>query len=381
VLILAVSSSPISAYPPDPDNAALLYYQAFLSYQKPDDTVRTMIRDLTKGEIELNEEIKDYIPRCRLAMEFAAIAAEIPKCDWGLRYSEGYDMVMNHLGQYRDLSRIIIAKAKILAAEGDYKAAIERCLTAVKMARHSGDETVVSLLVAKSIGGFADKCIQGILADMPGDLKVLTHLRDQLEALSKKPLSFRKTLEIEREVGLEAMHVEKIGNLIQAFAAGDGDKEDPLEKFDELHDEAVLKKCRDYYANHMARLLAILDSQSPYTETYEQLNKLSEQPHKDMARKPEAALTAGMVPALFKSYARMLAADAYSNAVRAAIEVYIVNAKTGQLPKRLPSGSPKDLFSGKDFEYEKTKNGFILRCRAKDLDKGEICEYEFKIKK
>ena len=41
----------------------------------------------------------------------------------------------------------------------------------------------------------------------------------------------------------------------------------------------------------------------------------------------------------------------------------------------------EDLFSGEDFEYKKTEAGFVLRCRAKDLDKDEIHQYEFKVRK
>jgi hypothetical protein len=69
------------------------------------------------------------------------------------------------------------------------------------------------------------------------------------------------------------------------------------------------------------------------------------------------------------------------NAIIAAVEIYIVKAKTSRLPDTLPAGLPRDLFSGKDFEYEKTKDGFILRCRGKDLDKDEFYQYEFKVPK
>jgi len=47
----------------------------------------------------------------------------------------------------------------------------------------------------------------------------------------------------------------------------------------------------------------------------------------------------------------------------------------------LPEDTPMDLFSGKDFKYEKTKEGFVLRCQGKDLVKNKIYEYEFKVKK
>ena len=69
------------------------------------------------------------------------------------------------------------------------------------------------------------------------------------------------------------------------------------------------------------------------------------------------------------------------NAIIAAIEIYIIKAKSGKLPDKLPSGLPKDLFSDKDFIYAKTGDGFILRCQGKDLDRNEIHEYEFKVKK
>ena len=60
---------------------------------------------------------------------------------------------------------------------------------------------------------------------------------------------------------------------------------------------------------------------------------------------------------------------------------YIIKARTGRLPEKLPADVPRDLFSGEDFEYEKTKDAFLLRCRAKDLDKDEIYQYEFKVVK
>ena len=42
-LILLVSTYSTFALPPDPDNAALLYYQVFLIYEKPDDTMKDMV--------------------------------------------------------------------------------------------------------------------------------------------------------------------------------------------------------------------------------------------------------------------------------------------------------------------------------------------------
>ena len=65
--------------------------------------------------------------------------------------------------------------------------------------------------------------------------------------------------------------------------------------------------------------------------------------------------------------------------LRAAIEIYQIKAATGKLPQKLPAGMPKDMFSGKDFEYSVTRGGFVLKCRAKNLKADKIEEYEFGI--
>jgi hypothetical protein len=64
-----------------------------------------------------------------------------------------------------------------------------------------------------------------------------------------------------------------------------------------------------------------------------------------------------------------------------AIEILLDRARTGRLADELPAGVPKDLFSGKDFKYEKTKEGFILHCRDEGLGKNKLYQYEFKLGK
>jgi hypothetical protein len=88
-----------------------------------------------------------------------------------------------------------------------------------------------------------------------------------------------------------------------------------------------------------------------------------------------------LTPALSKIVGLDLKARTQFNAVKTALELYIVKAKTGQLPDALIDNMPRDLFSGEDFKYEKTKDGFVLRCQGKDLSKDEIYEYKFKVKK
>ena len=83
------------------------------------------------------------------------------------------------------------------------------------------------------------------------------------------------------------------------------------------------------------------------------------------------------MPAVLKMYGTQVRHKADFNALQAAIDVYLVKAATGQLPQTLPVVSSKDPYTGGEFKYEPTGNGFVLRCGAKDLEKNEVREYRF----
>ena len=381
-LMLLILATPAFAYPPDPDNAALLYYQSYIAYEKADDTMQEMVSDLSRGKIEPNERIRKYIENCRGAIKLAVAASEVPNCNWGLKYSDGFEMLLSHLAQTRKLAFIIGAETRILAADGDYRKALERSLTLRKISKHMDDDTIISLLVSSALGKMADNHIQYLLADMPQDLKTLTWLKSQLAVIDSKSLSSRATTNYERELSLEHMHLDKLKKLIE-IVRGEPVKPGSKEA-EQLRnvDQATIDKNRAYYIKHMDRLQTILSAPMNYAKVYSELKELHKQPHKDLAENKIDAYITSIIAA---DYGRIVSIETrdktFSNAVRAAVEIYIQKAKTGQLPETLPTGLPKDLFSGKDFRYEKTADGFTLRCRGKDLDKNETYSYEFKVRK
>ena len=326
--------------------------------------------------------MEDYVGSCRGAIKLAVVASELRQCDWGLRYSEGFDMLLSHLGQTRGLVQILIADARIQASRGNYELALERCVTTIKMSRHMGDDMLVSFLVGTAMESMADNCIADLLGQMPADSKVLEQLGADLASFAKRPLSAAKPLDMEREVAAEQMRMDKIGDLMRSLDAKKSEEE-VLEEVRKLGGEAFLKKGRDYYRKHMSSVISILRSGAAYGETHQQLTELAGKLPKDPGpeKSPEAMFTTAVTPAISRVYGLMIKGRTQANALRAAVEVYLAKAKTGKLPDSLPSGSPKDLFSGKDFEYKKTKAGFLLRCRGKDLGKDKIQEYEFKVAK
>ena len=67
------------------------------------------------------------------------------------------------------------------------------------------------------------------------------------------------------------------------------------------------------------------------------------------------------------------------NNIRAAVDIYLIFAKTGRLPEKLPEHLPKDPFTGEDFIYEITDEGFVLHYRAEGIPDYMIRENEYKI--
>ena len=373
-----MSTPVVFALPPDPDNAALLYYQAFLLYPQADDSIRDLLRDLSQGKIDPNERITEYVESCHASLELAMVASEIPMCNWGVRFSEGFAANLPFLAQARSLYFLMTADARILAGESAYRDALARCLAAKRMGQHIGDNMLISVLVAIVIDKGTNDCIRDIIGTMPADADTLQWLKTQLATVPTRALSINHALKLESEVALQTMQIENIDMLVETLTdAGIKVTDEMLQAVD----EKSLAKCREYYSNHMSAMQNILSAPMRYTKKYSELKKLDERAQSEKEENTNAVLTAFLAPTTAKAYNHSVRAHALNNATRTAVDIYIIKARTGKLPDGLPADAPKDPFSGKDFEYEVKKNSFILRCQAEDLEKDEIHQYEFKVKK
>jgi hypothetical protein len=183
----------------------------------------------------------------------------------------------------------------------------------------------------------------------------------------------------EREIALQQIRKDMIGTLLDNLVdTTDGLSKEAIERI-RNGDEEFLAASREYYSNFITSVQIALDL--PYPQSYKQLKQLHEKAEQQTTDNPAAILSAAVFPAVTRICTLGIRADNNTNVLKSAIDIYIAKAKTGSLPDTLPADLPKDLYSGKDFEYEKTKDGFVLRCRGKDLDKDEIFKYEFKVPK
>lgn len=382
ILITFGLTASVYALPPDPDNAALLYYQAFLFQKQPDDTMKEMVADLSRGKIPLHDKIAEYVQSNRRVIELTTAAAELPICDWGLKFSDGFSMEMPYLSQAKNLGMLVVADARILASKADYGSAIDGCLTARKFALHIAEApTYISYLVGFSIERIANRCIQDVLIPGQFDHETLAWLKEQLAELEERTIPLEVYIDAEHQVIVSyMMTIEKVGELVPLLEGFVFAEDNVLESVARQRivaaDEQFCNKNRDYFNKYMAGQRSAISL--PYAQAYSRLKDLDGKPRQEFEKDPDATLAVALAPALRKLYNYDMQRRTFSNATKAGVEICIIRAKTGQLPDALPAGLPKDMFSGEDFEYESKDGGFILRCRAKDLQQDKVHEYEFK---
>lgn len=374
-LVVIFVTSPVSAIPPDPDNAALLYYQGFLSLVELDEEALDHIADVARGNIAPDDKVRQDISQCMGAIQFAEAAAQVLACNWGVRYSQGFECLLPQMAQSRFLTFVLVADARIRASDGDYKGALERCLMTVKFAHHVGDDTFISYLVSLSVRTLAYKCTQDIVGRIGSDEELLEWFKNEFAISRAWDLSPVRPLKIELELVTDLMQMDSIEKLSRIMADSDEEK---VEEIMKVVDEKILEQARRIYSDRMNSAMIIFSGSTPYELAYAQLKESSTDFDPNY---PPSAGAGVFVPALDSILTSRTRVETHANAIQAAVEILLTRIKTGQLPDTLPIGLPKDVFSSKDFIYEKTGDGFILRCQGKDLLKEEIHQYEFKISK
>ena len=377
VLVVAVvtQASPAVAYPPD--NAAVLYYKAFTLYERPDD-IGNALWDYWKGRIESNKKIEECIEKNRRIIDIVLDATRIDHCDWGLDYSQGAEVLLPPHNKARDIFALLAAEARTHADKGDYKKALGRCISTYRMARHLNERPIICYLVGTAINAATDQCVTQLLSEMPQDREILTWLRGELAGLDMQPFSVMPALTWKREAGIVSMSPERISDVVQSGLDDSPTKKKIFERISTA-DQQFFARNIAYWSDFMDRVKTAFGL--PYSEAYATLKQLDKDASEDFEKNPDATLTMCLAPTFLRIYVLSVRLEAGSDALRTAVEVYLAKARTGQLPEALPDNLPAEPFSGKPFEYTRTADGFVLRCRGKDLDKDEAYEYEFKVKR
>ena len=265
ILVLWMIGVHAATLPPDPDNAALLYYQAFLLRPEPDDETSASIDEVIRGG-EPDEKLRQYLnlPDCCETIELAEAAAQLPYCNWGIRFSQGARLPQ--LVHIRPLRFLLYADARVLATDGDYQAAFNRCLTIRRIARHIGDDTMLNYVVSLETDKSALRYIQNILGFIPPDTEILTWLRGRLASVQGAVLSPARALDMDLELIMQSMRNDPNDLLWLREQFIEDDQGNDPEYFWNLTDEELIALITEPYADFLDYALGVIDSEMPYEE-------------------------------------------------------------------------------------------------------------------
>ena len=453
---------------PDHKNAALLYYQALLLKPDHDMTVTNKFYDVYGG-LEPDTQVRTYLGEWLPSMKVSEIASRIPQCTWGV-WSEPTMNAHFLNGELRQPFYVIAADAITLAYDGHYRAALQRCMTLRRIARHLSYDSKLHF-TSSAFDGIALRTISLILGVMPPDGDVLVWFQGQL-AMFQEPTTFLEgTLQRNLKAKIERVQSSSISSLrdiLRKTAADERDKQ----KIRDLTDEQIRAQAIETVQGPIDSVFAILNSDKSTEQKHAEIQQLADHTVKtnpklgmmfatiysdelgkdiltvaiDLEMTEEQKLSEmqkiidkrvapdaiklltklsnaldreidldfladsemtdeqrlaemqkvlyelgeayriertfefpwNVITSLFGSQVRH---TAQINIIKAAIEIYLIVAKTGQLPKILPDGLPKDPVTGRDFVYEITDEGFDLRCQGEEFLRPKIRLLEFKVKK
>jgi hypothetical protein len=207
-----------------------------------------------------------------------------------------------------------------------------------------------------------------------GDVALLEWLKRELATTSEGALTPMRPLKIEREIALSTLRMENAEQYARLVAPEDEGKQKEILA---QASEEVFARARQIYAECSIKGVDIMGSSMPYAEAHVRLKALAARFDPNDAA---SGASRALAPALGSILSVKVRSEAYANAMRAGVDICLEKARSGKLPATLPAGLPKDPYSGEDFAYERTGDGFVLRCRGRDLDKDKLYEFAFPVK-
>lgn len=361
---------------PAPDNAALLYYQAMLLRPDFGDTY-TSIKNVLRGN-DPNEMVREYLDlrECRKAISLAEAATNILDCSWGIIRYQGNDLLI----EWRNLAYLLEVDARTLAFDGQYRAALERCLSIQRFARHFNDEGFLGYAVSMPIESHSLSCVRYILGLMPPDRDPLIWLQSQISSVQGAPPTPAIALEIEMNDYLQWLSEDP--NTIEWLRQNNSEKvedESTRQEILNLTDKEVLELIKELNNWFLSSVNRIVGSDMTYQHKYSELKELQEELINPPIIDPYYHLWTSLPRNLTGQHDIYVQGITVFNATRSTIEIYLIKAETGHLPETLPADLPKDPFSGQDFGYDVTNKGFTISFDPEDIGDLRIRQLEFTV--
>jgi hypothetical protein len=328
---------------PDEANAAVVYAQAYAAmqpllttYRNPDDSLSVFTEEICSDGALVH------------LVTLAQSAANRPSCVWQSEFfDEGFEAMLPHLGQARDLARLLAEAARCAEQHGDLDAAARALAAGLALGTNAiaSEPSLLSALVAIVIHNFITDAIEQTFQD--AEIPAGTGLEEALAAIDYQQM-LRQALLGEGALGLHAMNTTS--DRPPAVAALTG------YSFD---------RDRATYLDIMTRAVEHLEL-PPGSRDWSMLQEET----------PRSAILTGMIlPALDRAVVNFSAATARTTMASEALRLREYRKRHGTYPDDWPVSH--DPISGSRIHYKREGSGFLLWSDASALIDTERAQWRW----
>jgi|GEM_PF-708831 len=371
---------------PDARNGAVIYAKAFdLLHSKQPDTVNNALNNLLESETKYVEprpiepipvpasppvswaEARQAAESVKGIILLTQEALSKPECKFPVNWKDGINAKFPHLARWRDLIRALCAQSLIEAHDGKMDEALSTIDLALRSSKAAKDEpTLIATLVTIACTRISDNTLRAILKyDTPTESQS-KKLFDALSMTDYRP-EFANAVKSEITLGLWVFDYSlKTGiyNTLPTVFGFSGDAEKPTSTIRITRSIAsyawrpMLYVDGSIYLKHMVVNAQV--AAKPYREAAQQIeNSESEQ-------LPQYAIvTRIMTPIYTKGSSRVDSTRAQTALTQILLASLVYKSKTGSYPESIAQlrskinwTIPVDPFTGRDFIYKRTPNGF-----------------------
>jgi hypothetical protein len=383
LLTLGPVAGPLSASDRDAcPNAAVIYWQAFAAMPALEGQEQAKYEAAIKTPTApLGDDLKPIVARFAPSMRELHRACAVSVCDWNLNMDAGPEMLLPHLAKARDLSRAALLRARLRFAAGETDAAMEDVLDVLKLARDCGRNAVlISLMVnaaiedrtAEVLAAHLPKLVPEQLDKLAAALKTLPAAASLADCMRTEDRVFgnwlQRFIDAEAATAGNSKAVAKVFEMLGILDDSSQSAADDAEKtrrramlqsltMADLRESARLLRA-DY--DHLTRIagLGFAERRGLWAEYDAKLAKA-----KKLAKREDLhrILSCALTPTLARVADREELLQVRRNLLALAVAV---QRHGPDALKSAPAAGP--------VEYQKTDDGFELRCRCSGSDKPEV---------
>jgi hypothetical protein len=368
--------------PPDAENAALVYQEAF-DLLAPPEPVPPLWRDKADAWRNYDRsafdpkdpELREFLRTQERGLALVRKAAAMPGCSFAYDYSQGAEMRMPELNRMRHAATVLAYDALTKSEDGDTHGALADIAAIYGVTSHVNDPVLIALLVAVASERNAAKALEDVLSLCKPTAADLAQVSLPDRASHRRAL--RNGL-----AGTDALGLASFKDF--AYVTSDSPAMQAIgPDFGRAYVWAFMSP---YY-----RLYLLSDDLAAFRRAMDELQRIAGLPYADSRQGLEAfgtffrtscggMLTRLLVPSINKCVERTWAGDARRALVQTAVALAAFKAKTGSYPDKLDAlvpdflpRVPLDPYSGRPLRMKRDGAGVVIYTTGREpKDDGRI---------